>query len=182
MKKKPLIISVLIILLIMPLSSCSKKTSVDKVNLQLDKIILPKEKDGYISVDLYYANKDNTALQKEERYINKEEMIGEQMLLELINGPSINNNVNSVFPKNTKLISFSIKDSIAYVNLSYDAKSINKNNEGLALMSLSETLSQLPSVTKVQILINSNIFDTLAGGYNISKPYTSQQIDSLKIK
>lgn len=182
MKKKFLIITVLMVLLIIPLSSCSKKTSVDKVNLQLDKIILPKEKDGYISMDLYFANKDNTTLQKEERYINKEEMIGEQLVLELINGPSINNNINSVFPKDTKLISFSIKDSIAYVNFSNDIIVIDKNAEGLALMSLSETLSQLPSVTKIQILLNSKISDTLAGGYNISKPYTSEQIDSLKIK
>lgn len=183
MNKSKLIIStVLLVSLSITSIGCSKKSNVDNVNSKLDKIIFPKEKDGNISIDLYYVDNSNQSLKKEERYLNKDELIGETIINELLKGPAINNNLINIFPKNSKLISISIKDKIAYLNLSSEIKSISKDNERLVLTSLSKTLEQLPSVTKIQITIDNNGVDTLAGGYDISKPFSSEEIDIIKNK
>lgn len=183
MKKKFALIFT--ILLLLPFSGCISK---DKTSLsskdKLKEITFPKEKNQIIDLNIFYdsSKDDNEAtIAIEERVIKKEDLLGQIIMNELIKGPSRNSKLKSILPINTKLLSFSIKDSIAYVDLSTDAKiAMSSVKEEACLKSIVNSLVQLPSITKVQILINHESVDTLGGYYNIMKPFGKDDIDGRK--
>lgn len=156
-------------------SACSKndKTSIYSKE-KLKSLTLPKEKNNYIDLNIYFdGSKDSNTPQiaKEERLIQKEELIGEAIMNELIKGPSVNSKLKPILPKESKLLSFSIKDGIAYVNLSNEAKTqLSPVREKVCLDSIVNSLCELPSVKKVKILIENKDDDSLGGNYDLSKP------------
>lgn len=157
------------------IASCGKIDSTSTYNKEkLKSIILPNEKNNYIDLNIYFdSSKNNTDynIAKEERLIQKEELVGEVIMNELIKGPSLNSNLKPVLPKESKLLSFSIKDGIAYVNLSQEAKTtLTPIKEKICLDSIVNSLTQLSSVKKVKILIENKGDDSLGGNYDLSKP------------
>lgn len=167
------------------LAGCEKK---DKLSIsskeKIENINLPKEKNQAIDLDIYFDASENdksTEIAKEERLIQKEELIGEIIMQELIKGPSSAGKLKPVLPKDTKLLSFSIKDGIAYVNLSREAKvKMPQAKEETCLKSIAASLTQLNSVKTIKILVESQDVDTLGGNYNISKPFGKDDIDARK--
>ena len=188
MKKWAIIcICSLLIIFTMALSGCEKKDKLSMQNKQkIEKIALPNSKDNIIDLELYFdSSKDNKKLEiaKEERLIKKDELLGELIVLELIKGPTANSKLKPVLPKETRLLSFSIKDKIAYVNLSKEAiKSMSPNKEEACLKSIVWSLTTLPSIEKVKILIENKDVDTLGGNFDISKPLGRIDIDNAKNK
>lgn len=185
LKKICLLIGILLICT--SLSACEKKDKVSTLNnKKVENIKLGKnETKNIMQIDLYFDSSDDNGkvdIIKESRLIDKEELVGEVLLHELIKGPSIESQLKPVFPKDTKLLSFSIKDGIAYVNLSDDAKySMSKIQEEACLKSLVYTLTTLDSINKVKILIDNRNIETLGGNYNASKPLSKEDVDSLNL-
>lgn len=185
LKKICLLIGILLICT--SLSACEKKDKVSTLNnKKVENIKLGKnETKNLMQIDLYFDSSDDKGkvdIIKESRLIDKEELVGEVLLHELIKGPSIESQLKPVFPKDTKLLSFSIKDGIAYVNLSDDAKySMSKIQEEACLKSLVYTLTTLDSINKVKILIDNRNIETLGGNYNASKPLSKEDVDSLNL-
>lgn len=184
MKKTKLVSLVLILVLsTILLTACEKE---DKVSLnskeKIENLQLPKEKENLIYMDLYFdASKGENVdkIAKEERIINKEDLLGQAIMQEIIKGPAVKSELQPILPKETRLVSFAINDGIAIVNLSKEAKvSMSKEKESASLKGISKALSQLPSVTKVQILIDSENIDTLGGNYDISTPFSEKDVDS----
>lgn len=166
-------------------TACQKEDKVSINNKEKVKsITMPKEKDNAIDLDLYFdssTDEKKVEIAKEERLIQKEELLGELIMQELIKGPSVESKLKPILPKETRLLSFSIKDSIAYVNLSNEAKvSMTKSKEEASLKSIVNSLTQLPSVVKIKLLIDSKEVDTLGGNYDISKPFGKDDIDARK--
>ena len=160
---------------------CEKKDTKSVTNKEkLENLKLPSEKDGFIQLNIYFdGTKDAEAVQvvKEERIINKEELIGETIMQELIKGPTVKSELKPILPKETRLLSFSIKDNIAYVNLSNEARiNMSKKKEESCLEGISESLTQLSSVKKVKITIENNVIDTIGGNFNISKPFSKGEL------
>lgn len=167
------------------LMGCEKKDNMSINNKEkIKQIKLPKEKGQMIDIDLYFdSGKKDNAIQiaKEERLIHKEDIIGEVIMQELLKGPSLRSNLKPILPKDTKLLSFSIKDGVAYISLSKEAKtSMKKEEEGACLNSIATSISELPSVKKVQILIENKIEQTLGGNYDISKPFGKDYLNEIK--
>ena len=108
------------------LFGCEKKDKKSVTNKEkLENLKLPLEKDDFIQFGIYFdgtTDDTNVKVVKDERIINKEELIGETIMQELIKGPTVKSELKPILPKETRLLSFSIKDSIAYVNLSKEAK------------------------------------------------------------
>lgn len=189
MKKKIIIILCIAIIVIGALSlfefetkdknSALSKEKFQKINNSSDK------EQSFIDIDLYFdgseKNKESKVV-KEERVISKEELYGEAIMRELIKGPSVVSDCKAILPKETKVISFSIKDGIAYINLSGEAQTkMSKEQEKTTLMCIANSLTQLKSVTKIMITIDNKNIDSLGGNYNISKPFTKQDVDKLKM-
>ena len=164
---------------------CEKKDNKSVTNKEkLENLKLPLEKDGFIQFGIYFdGTKDDTNVQvvKDERIINKEELIGETIMQELIKGPTVKSELKPILPKETRLLSFSIKDSIAYVNLSKEAKiNMSVAKEKSCLEGIAASLTQLPSVEKVKITMENKDIDTIGGNFDISKPFSKGEIISIK--
>lgn len=165
-------------------TGCEKvsKTSKDKQ----EKVHLMDVQDGYMSLQVYFdASTDDKAVSiaKEELLVNKEELIGEILINQLIKGPSTEGNLKAILPKDARLINFSIKDDIAIINFSKEAAvPMTASKEEACLKAMVTSLAQLESVSKVTILIESKNAEILGGNYSISKPFGLQDISSLKIE
>ena len=77
-----------------------------------------------------------------------------------------------VFPEGTKLLDINIKpEGVIIVDFNSKlTKLSSEHQERLAVYSIVNTLGQFPAVQEVQILINGDKLDTLAGHIDISKP------------
>ena len=164
---------------------CEKKDQKSVTNKEkLENLKLPLEKDDFIQFGIYFdGSKDGTTVQvvKDERLINKEELIGETIMQELIKGPTVKSELKPILPKETRLLSFSIKDNIAYVNLSKEAKiNMSEAKEKSCLEGIVASLTQLPSVEKVKITMENKDVDTLGGNFDISKPFSKGEIIPIK--
>lgn len=186
-RRAAILVFLIAILCTLTLYACDNKDNISKVNKEkLENVQLPNQKDEYVDIDLYFdASKDekNVAVAQQEILVNKEEVIGELIINHLIKGPSIESKLSPILPKDTKLLSFSIKDNIAIINLSYDASvKMSPGKEEACLRSIVKSLSQLSSIKKVQIMIGSKNIDTLGGNFDVSKPFSESEIQSLRIK
>lgn len=177
-KKFCMILLVSVSLVPVFLSGCEKKDTLTSLNnTKIENIKLPgtEDKANYFQIDVYFdGTKDgqNAVVGKEQRLINKEDLLGTLIMQELIKGPSDTGQYNSILPKNTELLSLTIKDDIAYVNLSNDVLQIEKGEKEKALMlAIVKSLIQIPDVKKVQIQVENKIVDSLGGKYDVSKPF-----------
>ena len=164
---------------------CEKKDKKSVTNNEkFENLKLPLEKDDFIEFGIYFdGSKDDTTVEivKDMRLINKEELIGETIMQELIKGPIAKSELKPILPKETRLLSFSIKDSIAYVNLSKEAKIVmSEIKEKICLESIAASLTQLPSVERVKMTMENKNIDTLGGNFDISKPFNKNEIILIK--
>lgn len=185
--KKAMNIALCIMLIVstMSLLGCEKKDKKSVTNNEkLENLKLPLGKDDFIQFSIYFdGSKDGKSVQvvKDERLINKEELIGETIMQEIIKGPTVKSELKPILPKETRLLSFSIKENIAYVNLSKEAKiAMTEVKERSCLEGIVASLTQLTSVERVKIIIDSKDVETLGGNFNISKPFNKWEIELIK--
>ena len=105
---------------------------------------------------LYFANESGDKLVPESVNISYSSNIPvERVVVEqLIKGP-LTEDVYPTIPAETKLISISTKDGICYVNLDNGFLSQGYDvTEAVPIYSIVNSLTSIPGVSKVQILIN----------------------------
>ncbi|WP_373897287.1 GerMN domain-containing protein [Haloimpatiens sp. FM7315] len=185
-KRNNLVFALLVLMLSLNLLGCEKEDKVSSLNNQkVENIKLSKgDKDDFVNMGLYFYEKSSSKkseVAKEPRIINKEEVLAEFVMDELIKGPSPESKLSPILPKETKVLYVSVKDKVAYVNLSLEARSIDSKDQELAcIKGIVYSLTNLGYVDKVKILINSKNADTLAGNYSISKPLGRDDVKLLK--
>ncbi|MBV7273284.1 GerMN domain-containing protein [Clostridium thailandense] len=165
------------------ITGCEKK---DKTSLNSNekekKIILSKE--DTLDLNIYFDSSSNTKnpeVAKEERIMKRYEILGEIIIGEIIKGPSVNSKLKPTLPKDTRILSFSIKDNIAFLNLSKEANiSMTSYKEETCLKSIIWSLSQIPSVEKVKILIENKDIDLWDNHFDLSKPLGKGDIQNAK--
>lgn len=109
-----------------------------------------------ITATLYFANESGDKLVPESVNISYSSNIPvERVVVEqLIKGP-LTEDVYPTIPAETKLISISTKDGICYVNLDNGFLSQGYDvTEAVPIYSIVNSLTSIPGVSKVQILIN----------------------------
>lgn len=182
-KLASILLSIAMIMTIFMLSACENKDKGSINNKEkIQNLQLPMEKDNFIDMNLYFDSSkggNTEELGKEERIINKEELLGQLIMQEIIKGPSIKGKLQPILPKETRLLSFSINDGIANVNLSKEVrKEMTRSKEATCIKGIAKSLMQLPSITKIQILVESKNIDELGGNYDVSTPFNLKEIDS----
>ncbi len=154
-------------------------TSSNKSN-QPDNNSRPGENNGQTvtrEITLYFGDQQAEYLVPEKRKIEIEknpsaELLAEAIITKLIAGPK-NQNLSPTIPAQTKLLSLSIKDNIAYVDFSEEIQTKHwggSAGETMTITSIVDSLTELDEVDKVQILIAGEKQDTLAGHWDISQP------------
>ncbi|MCD3195095.1 GerMN domain-containing protein [Clostridium botulinum C] len=168
------------------LAGCSNKGKASiNANDKLKTLKLSdSDKACCINLNVYFdasKSEDKVQVLKEERIIKKEELLGELIMQELIKGPSKNSNLKPIFPTETKLLSFSINENIAYINLSPNAQyKMTPSREKACLEGIVLSLTQIESIHKVKILINNKDVEFLGGNYDVSKPFGKDDISKIK--
>ncbi len=145
------------------------------------KPISPFSAEVYEKINLYFPNEDMTSLKKESRVIKAEKnKLNNIIINELIKG-SNNFERRSIIPKDTKLLSLDVVNSIAYVSFSKELilQKYSEIEEAFILYSIVNTLTEREDINKVQILIEGEIKDLLYKRYSISYPqeYSSIIVD-----
>jgi len=137
------------------------------------EIVYVKEK-----VSLYYADKSGNGLVKEEREIEYDtsEPLETSIIRSMIINPA-NDELISVIPKETKVISTKRVDVICYVDLNADfiskleSKAGGSITERLAIASIVNTLTERSGIKKVQILIEGSTLVTKNHGIDLTTPF-----------
>lgn len=110
------------------------------------------------TVTLYFANKAGDGLVRETQKVHYSSNISmEKLVVErLLEGP-LEEGKQSAIPQGTKLVSVSTVDGVCYVN--FDESFLNQNyeiKEEVVIYSIVDSLSELSSVSKVQIAVNGD--------------------------
>lgn len=144
-------------------------------NVKIQSNIPPTAKEIKV-LKLYFANTEGLGLVSEEREIQVEASwkIEKCIVEQLIKGTSVQGSVSKI-PPETKIIDVSTDDNICYVNLSSDFNNrvdmASSASERLAVYSIVNSLTDLPNVRKVQILIEGKKSDASEGHFDISSPF-----------
>jgi len=131
------------------------------------------EEEEMVELNLYFSDVDAMYLVAERRKIAKTENLAKQVVNELIKG-SNNANLYPTIPEQTKINEVYIADDIAYIDLSED---IIKNHSGgssselMTLYSIVNSLTEIPPIKGVQILIEGKQRESLTGHIDISMPF-----------
>ena len=137
-----------------------------------------------VSVALYFTDAGGDCLKVEKREIPLVTGLARATVLELIAGPRQKGLVKTV-PEGTKLLDINIQDSLCTVNLSKEFRDNHwggSSGEMLTVYSIVNTLTQFPTVEKVELLVEGQKIDSLAGHMDLSVPVSrnSQIIKSEK--
>lgn len=99
----------------------------------------------------------------------------------LFSGPPKGSNLLGLFPKETAVLSLTVQNGLATVNLNRSATKLNVGSSGelLAVTSIVNTLTKFPDVFRVKILVEGKSVESLAGHVDLTEPlrYNDQVID-----
>jgi len=125
-----------------------------------------------VEVTLYFSDSQAMYLVPEKRKIPQTSSLARQAVIELIKGPE-NSDLYSTIPEGTQINEVYVADDIAYIDLSEE---IFKNHPGgssgelMTVYSIVNTLTEIPPIKGVQILVEGNETKSLVGHIDISMP------------
>ena len=136
------------------------------------KEVQPVPIEEMVEVNLYFSDSQAMYLVLEKRKISQIPSLARQAVIELIKGPE-NSELYPTIPEGTKVNELYIAGDIAYIDLSEE---ISKNHPGgssgelMTVYSIVNTLTEIPPIKGVQILVEGNEMKSLAGHIDISIP------------
>ena len=136
------------------------------------KEVEPVPTEEMVEVNLYFSDSQAMYLVPEKRKISQIPSLARQAVIELIKGPE-NSDLYPTIPEGTQVNEVYIADDIAYIDLSEE---IFKNHPGgssgelMTVYSIVNTLTEIPPIKGVQILVEGNEMKSLVGHIDISMP------------
>lgn len=136
------------------------------------KEVQPVPTEEMVEVNLYFSDSQAMYLVAEKRKIPQAPSLARQAVVELIKGPE-SSELYPTIPGGTQVNEVYIFDDIAYIDLS---KEIFENHPGgssgelMTVYSMVNTLTEIPTIKGVQILVEGNEMKSLVGHIDISMP------------
>ena len=133
------------------------------------------------TITLYFSNKNGDGLVTEKRDVHYSSNISMEKLIveQLLKGPE-KKDAKSAIPSGTKLVSVSAVDGVCYVN--FDEGFTNQDyeiQEPIVFYSIVNSLSELSTVSKVQISVNGSTKGVYRDSYKLDKVY-ERNLDYVK--
>jgi len=134
--------------------------------------VQPVPAEEMVEANLYFSDSQAMYLVPEKRKIPQTPSLARQAVIELIRGPE-NSDLYSTIPEGTQINEIYIVDDIAYIDLSEE---IFKNHPGgssgelMTVYSIVNTLTEIPPIKGVQILVGGNERESLVGHIDINMP------------
>lgn len=133
----------------------------------------PKPSKG-VTLKLYFGDPNAMYLEAEERTVAEP---GDNLPLtavkELVKGPRVEGHSRTI-PPEARVLDVKVVDGVAYVNFSKEVQTKHwggSTGETFTIFSLVNTLTELPGVDKVQILVEGEKVETLAGHIDLAGPF-----------
>ncbi|MBU4349923.1 GerMN domain-containing protein [bacterium] len=136
------------------------------------KEVQPVPAEEMVEVNLYFSDSQAMYLVAEKRKISQAPSLARQSVVELIKGPE-SSDLYPTIPEGTQVNEVYIVDDIVYIDLSEE---IFKNHPGgssgelMTVYSIVNTLTEIPTIKGVQILVEGNEMKSLVGHIDISMP------------
>nr|WP_269438154.1 GerMN domain-containing protein [Phosphitispora fastidiosa] len=125
-----------------------------------------------VTVALCFADQNGDYLKTETREIVMVPGLARAVVQELINGPQ-EDGLSATIPEGTRLLDINIADGLCTLDLSSEFRENHwggSSGEILTVYSVVNTLTQFSTVEQVEILIEGQKIDTLAGHMDLSVP------------
>lgn len=125
------------------------------------------------TLTLYFSNNSGDGLIKETRNVYYSSNISlEKLILEqLLEGPK-GADAKSAIPEGTNLVNVSVVDGVCYVSLDETFRNQNYEiSEPIVIYSIVDSLSELPTISKVQISVNGDTKGTYRDSFELDKLY-----------
>lgn len=125
------------------------------------------------NLTLYFSNETGDGLVKETRKVHYSSNISlEKLIMEqLLEGPQITG-AKSALPAGTKLVSVSLVEGVCYVSLDDTFKNQDYSvNEAIVIYSIVDSLSELSTISKVQISVNGDTSGVYRDNFKLSDMY-----------
>ena len=125
------------------------------------------------NLTLYFSNQAGDGLVKETRRVHYSSNISlEKLIMEqLLEGPESKNG-RSAIPSGTKLMSVSLVDGVCYVSFDENFKNQDYSvNEAIVIYSIVDSLSELSSISKVQISVNGDTSGVYRDSFKLADMY-----------
>lgn len=122
---------------------------------------------------LYFANRKGSGLVSETRNVHYSSNISmEKLVMEhLLEGPG-EQDLQAAIPEGTKLMNVSVLDGVCYVSLDENFLKQNYNiDEAVVIYSIVNSLSELPTINKVQISVNGDTGSTYRDNFPLDTLY-----------
>jgi spore germination protein GerM len=123
-------------------------------------------------VVLYFSDQAGEMLALETRAIAKVEGIARATVQELLAGPSVESGLLPTISVGTKLIDINVRpDGLCIVDFSSELVDNHPGgslNEELTVYSIVNTLTQFPTIQEVQILVDGQKVESIAGHLDVS--------------
>ena len=132
-----------------------------------------------VAVALYFADQNGDYLISEQREITMQQGLARATVQELIDGPRTKG-LSRTIPDGTKLKDINIEEGLCTVDLSREFRDNHwggSSGELLTVYSLVDTLTQFSTIERVEVLVEGQKIDTLAGHMDLSAPvYRNSEI------
>lgn len=125
------------------------------------------------TLTLYFANEDGSGLVKETRDVYYSSNISMEKLImeQLLEGPTISG-AQSAIPSGTNLVNISVVDGVCYVSLDETFRNQNYEiSEAVVIYSIVDSLSELPTINKVQISVNGDTSGSYRDSFELDRMY-----------
>ena len=134
--------------------------------------VQPEVTEEMVEVSLYFSDSQAMYLVPEKRKIPQTPSLVRRVVDELIEGPE-NSDLYPTIPEGTRVNEIYIVDDIIYVDLSEEIFTNHpggSSGELMTVYSIVSTLTEIPPIVGVQILVEGNEKNSLVGHVDISMP------------
>lgn len=126
------------------------------------------------TLTLYFSNETGDGLVKEVRedvYYSSNISLEKLIMEQLLEGPGIDG-AKSAIPEGTKLMTVSVVDGVCYVSLDETFKNQDyKVNEAIVIYSIVNSLSEISTISKVQISVNGDTSGVYRDSFRMEDMY-----------
>lgn len=169
----------LALILVLALAGCAAPRShLSIAPASLEPLAQPKTaaeaQPAKVSLNLYFPDNKGEKLVVEKRELSQPGPVSPQQIVDqLISGPVTSSTAVSLIPKETTA-KVSQSEDLVTVDFSSEIRKVNVGSSGESLLinSLLACLFEMPTIQRVQILIDGKTADSLAGHIEIVKPFS----------
>lgn len=138
-------------------------------NTDNPKIEKPKE----VEVSLFFADENIAHLKAEKRIFANDETTPKSVVEAIIEGPQ-NENLCTLIPSDTEIISVSVNGDLCTINLNDEFTNFTGGTsmENLAIFSIVNSLCSIDGISKVKINIEGNTNAMFGGHYSLEDVFT----------